>query len=145
MAAELMKGLEKVAKLARLLGRSFDLKSAYRQLAVSDDSLKWARLAVFCPEDRATHCFQKYSLPFGAKASVVAFLRCDKMIQWIAHVLDIVTSCYFDDYVCLTPEPLASSTNKAFSALLDLLGCRHDGSGEKSDSMSSEVSALGVV
>ena len=48
-----MKELEKVGKPARLLGRSFDLKSAYRQLALSDDSLKWARLAVFCAEDRA--------------------------------------------------------------------------------------------
>ena len=56
-----MKELEKVGKPARLLGRSFDLKSAYRQLALSDDSLKWARLAVFCAEDRAT-CFQQYSI-----------------------------------------------------------------------------------
>ena len=56
-----------------MLGRSFDLKSAYRQLAVSDDSLKWARLAVYDPHESATKLFQQFSLPFGAKASVIAF------------------------------------------------------------------------
>ena len=33
----------------KLVGRSFNLKSAYRQLPVSDASLRWARLAVYCP------------------------------------------------------------------------------------------------
>eukprot|EP00435_Cladocopium_sp_Y103_P068202 s1039_g31.t1 len=87
MGAELMRALKQEKKPTRLLGRRFDLKSAYRQLAVRDDSLKWARLAVFCPVDRITRCFQQYSLPFGAKASVVAFLRSARMIQWIAHHL----------------------------------------------------------
>ena len=50
-----------------LLGRSFDLKSAYRQLAVSDDSLKWARLAVYDPHESATKLFQQYSLPLWGK------------------------------------------------------------------------------
>ena len=79
-----------------LLGRSFDLKSAYRQL--SDDSLKWARLAVYDPHESTTKVFQQYSLPFGAKASVIAFIRCARMIQFLAHRLMIVATCYFDDY-----------------------------------------------
>ena len=54
------------------------------------------------------------------------------MIQWIGHVVEIVTSYYFDDYVLDPgPESLAPSTHKAFSALLDLLGWRYDSSGEK--------------
>eukprot|EP00435_Cladocopium_sp_Y103_P033867 s2763_g8.t1 len=145
MGAQLMKELEGAGRSPELLGRSFDLKSAYRQLAVSDSSLRWARLAVFCPEDRKTYCFQQYSLPFGAKASVVAFLRCARMIQWLAHKLDLVVSCYFDDYVCLAPSILAPSSEKAFATLLDLLGWRYDDSGDKADAMSSEVSALGVL
>ena len=72
MGAELMRALGMGRLPKKLKGRSFDLKSAYRQLAVKDESLKWARLAVFCPEDRSTRCFQQFSLPFGAKASVVA-------------------------------------------------------------------------
>ena len=88
-----------------LLGRSFDLKSAYRQLAVSDDSLKWARLAVYDPHESTTKVFQQYSLPFGAKASVIAFIRCARMIQFLAHRLMIVATCYFDDYVVFSGSP----------------------------------------
>eukprot|EP00435_Cladocopium_sp_Y103_P044841 s227_g12.t1 len=105
-------------------------------LAVKESSLKSARLAVFCPEDRSTRCFQQYSLPFGAKASVVAFR--------LAHQIDLATTCYFDDYVCLTPEPLAGNSEKSFELLLDLLGWEFDRSGDKSD-MSEQVAALGAV
>ena len=72
---EFMKALRQAKRQTRLVGRSFDLKSAYRQLAVSDSSLKWARLAVYDPGERKTKCFQQYSLPVGAKSSVVAFLK----------------------------------------------------------------------
>eukprot|EP00435_Cladocopium_sp_Y103_P024611 s610_g6.t1 len=136
-----LKQEKKEKKPTRLLGRSFDLKSAYRQLAVRDDSLKWARLAVFCP---ATRCFQQYPLPFGAKASAVAFLRRARMIQWIAHRLEIAATCYFDDYVCLAPEVVANSSEKAFELLVDLLGWEFDKTGDKADQMSETVSALGV-
>jgi len=69
-----MKELEKVGKPARLLGRSFDLKSAYRQLALSDDSLKWARLAVL--RRRSGHLFPavQYLLPL-AKAGGLLEVR----------------------------------------------------------------------
>ena len=127
------------------LGRSFDLKSAYRQLAVADTSLKWARLAVFCPEDRQTHCFQQFSLPFGAKASVVAFLRCARLIQWLGLKLSLmVTCCYFDDYVCVSSPQLSKNSEMTFETILELLGWKYDRSGDKADSMTSEVSALGV-
>eukprot|EP00435_Cladocopium_sp_Y103_P041253 s2957_g11.t1 len=145
MGAELMRTLGKSRRLSKLRGRSFDLKSAYCQLAVKDASLKWVRVAVFCPEDRSTRCFQQFSLPFGVKASVVAFLRCAKMIQWIAHHLEIPVTCYFDDYLCMAPELVAANTEKAFELLLDLLKRKFDRSGDKADSMSDQVSALGVV
>ena len=50
-----------------ILGMTFDLKSAYRQLAVSDASLKRARLAANDPHQRKTELYQQYSLPFGAR------------------------------------------------------------------------------
>ena len=143
--AKTMKVLRAHGKSSKLFGRSFDLKSAYRQLAVSDSSLKWARLAVYCPGDKKTHCFQQFSLPFGARASVVAFLRCARMLQWFAMKLDIIVTCYFDDYVCISQPSLASNTSKCFETLLDLLGWKYDKSGDKSDQMSETVSALGVL
>ena len=139
-----LQGLLKRSPFDRLLGRSFDLKSAYRQLAVSDSSLKWARLAVYDPEAKCSRVFQQYSLPFGAKASVIAFIRCARMIQFLAHRLLIVTTCYFDDYVVFSKESLSKNTELTFATLLDILGWKFDKSGDKADTMSTIISALGV-
>ena len=145
LIATYMRRARDAGKSPCLLGRSFDLKSAYRQLAVADTSLKWARLAVFCPEDRQTQqCFQQFSLPFGAKASVVAFLRCARLIQWIGLKLSLMVTCYFDDYVCVSSPQLSKNSEMTFETILELLGWKYDKSGDKADSMTSEVSALGV-
>ena len=45
-----------------ILGMTFDLKSAYRTLAASDESLRWARLAVFNPHKKSTELYQQNSL-----------------------------------------------------------------------------------
>eukprot|EP00435_Cladocopium_sp_Y103_P056505 s1613_g19.t1 len=140
-----MKRLRKRGRRSTLVGRSFDLKSAYRQLAVAESSLKWARLAVYDPNAKQTKCFQQYSLPFGAKSSVVAFLRCARMLQWICLKLDVVLTCYFDDFVCLSGPSLARSAELTFETLLDLLGWRFDRTGEKATELGSSVAALGVV
>ena len=52
----------------------------------------------------------------------------------------IITSCYFDDNVCISTPELSRSTEVALSTLLDLLGWSYDRSGEKSDWMTEEVS-----
>ena len=127
-----------------ILGMTFDLKSAYRQLAVSDNSLKWARLAIFNPHNKTTELYQQFSLPFGAKASVIAFIRCARMIQWLALRLGIINTSYFDDFVVLSRPVTSSNTEKSFACLLDLLGWKFDQSGEKADTMSSTLKALGV-
>ena len=145
MASILMGELKSASKSSELHGTALDLKSAYRQLPVSDSSLRWARVAAYNPDEKETVCFQQYTLPFGAKGSVVAFLRCARMLQWLAHKLYIVCSCYFDDYVCVSPVALAPNTEATMKCLLQLLGWEFDGDGEKSDSMTSTVTALGVV
>ena len=68
------------------------------------------------------------------------------MIQWIAHVVEIVTSCYFDDYVCLTPA--RSPSLRAHTKLFQPCWIFWAGgmiAAERNESMSSEVSAVGVV
>ena len=44
--------LAKKRNLKKLFGKTADLKGAYRQLALADDSLKYSYLAVFSPEER---------------------------------------------------------------------------------------------
>eukprot|EP00435_Cladocopium_sp_Y103_P075873 s57_g67.t1 len=81
LGVEVMKALRGAGRPTKLKGRSFDLKSAYRQLAVKESSLK----------------------------------------------------------------SLASNSEKSFELLLGLLGLEFDRSGDKSDEMSEQVAALGVV
>jgi hypothetical protein len=145
MCAEQMRALKEAGKCTKLVGRSFDLTSAYRQLVVSDKSHKWSRVAVYNPLTQRTECFLQYCLPFGARASVNAFIRAARMLQFLALQINVVVSCYFDDFIVLSVPELSSSTEKAFAALLELVGFVYDKEGPKADAMSSEVSALGVV
>ena len=55
-----------------------------------------------------------------------------------------MNSCYFDDYVNISPDVLAANSEKTFELVLELLGWTYDKDGSKSDSMSDFVSALGV-
>ena len=145
MCCEAMKQLKNAGQPTCLRGRSFDLKSAYRQLPVSRESLKWARVCVYNPESRQAECFQQYTLPFGARASVVAFIRAARALQWLAHHLNIIVSCYYDDFVNVSGKDTSANSESTFGLLLDLLGWEYDQERSKADRMSSNVAALAVV
>ena len=66
------------------------------------------------------------------------------MLQWLGHRLGLVLSCYFDDFVLLSGRELAPNSEASFKLLLDLLGWDFDKDGDKADSISEEVTALGV-
>ena len=66
------------------------------------------------------------------------------MIQFLAHRLLIVTTCYFDDYVVFSKESLSKNTELTFATLLDILGWKFDKSGDKAGTMSTAISPLGV-
>ena len=77
---------------------------------------------MYDPGEEKTKCFQQYRLHFGAKSSVVAFLRCARMLQWICLKVSVVLTCYFDDFVCMSSPILAKSAELNFETLLDILG-----------------------
>ena len=58
-----------------LLGRTFDLKSAYKQMGIAPDSLQFAYVVVFNPIERRPEVFQLLAAPFGATRSVYSFLE----------------------------------------------------------------------
>ena len=144
-AVYMMRCLATASRCTELLGRSLDLASAYRQLAISQDSQKHSFLSVYSPISKRAELFKQIGLPFGSRTAVNAFIRCARFLQWVAgKCLMLPVSCYFDDFVSFTPPVLAKNTQATLCLMLDILGWNFDREGPKSDEFSHLVRALGV-
>ena len=145
-AVYLMRCLEANGLPTCLLGRSLDLASAYRQLAIADASLQHSYLSVFDPVSGSAQLFQQVALPFGSRSAVNAFIRCARFLQWIAaRVFILPLTCYFDDFVSFSTPSLCNNTQSTLCLMLDILGWQFDRAGPKSNDFSKSVSALGVL
>ena len=146
MFSKLSNGLLRKGRSGALLGRSYDLTSAYRQLCVSRESSRFAIVAVFCPKDGKSYLFRQPCLPFGSRASVNGFIRCSRCIQWIAlRCLLVPLTSYYDDFISASTCTLAANTDTTMAMLFRLLGWQYDEVGPKADVFSDRVEALGVA
>ena len=144
IAAMLLEVL-KYSKGIQLLGRSFDLKSAYKQLAIAKSSLSCAFVAVYNPRSGKAELFQLLAAPFGATRSVYSFLRVSHAIWYIGvKALNIIWSCFFDDYVSFCREEHVNNTSMSVSLLFKLLGWKFAEEGDKAEDFSKEFCALGI-
>ena len=140
-----MRCLQAAGKSTDLLGRSLDLASAYRQLAIAEDSLKHSFLSVYSPQSKKAELFSQIALPFGSRTAVNAFIRRARFLQWVsARCLKLPVSCYFDDFVAFSTPGLANNTQAALCLMLDILGWNFNREGPKSDEFSRLIMALGV-
>ena len=78
LAVKLMKGLKDNGRSSQLVGRALDLASAYRQLAVAEDSYDFAFLSIFNPTNGEAALYRQVALPFGSVRAVNAFIRCSR-------------------------------------------------------------------
>ena len=75
-----------------------------------------------------------------------AFLRTAYSLWWLAcKALAIVWSFYYDDYVSLSVDQMASNTDHAIKAFLFILGWSFATDGEKFMHFSEVFTALGVT
>ena len=74
MFAKLCDRLTKAKRSSLIMGRSFDLTAAYRQLCVSSASRQYAVIAVYNPHTQNVALFTQVCLPFGSRASVNGFI-----------------------------------------------------------------------
>jgi len=72
----LMRCLKAAGKSTDLLGRSLDLASVYRQLAIAEDSLKHSFLSVCSLQSKKAELFSQIALPSGLRTTVNVFIRC---------------------------------------------------------------------
>ena len=120
--------------------RTFDLSSAYRQIALNEEGRSVAYIRVFNPETGRWSLFQILVLPFGAIRSVHVFLRVACAIWWLGVVgCTIPWSSFFD------VPALAKSTELSVAALFNLLGWIFAQEGRKCVPFNSTCEALGVV
>ena len=75
MFLHLSSRLRKTKREGGILGRSFDLTAAHRQLCVSEDSKQLAIVAVFDPLQNRSRVFRQV----GSRASVNGFTRCSRL------------------------------------------------------------------
>ena len=68
----------------RILGRTLDLKSAYKNLFNNEESLWAAIVATWCPASGTVELRESFALMFGSTASVFFFNRVAKAIQFLA-------------------------------------------------------------
>jgi len=83
----------------RLLGKTYDMKKAYRQIAIRGDHLDLAWISVWDPDRGAPSFFRMHTMPFGASSSVAAFLRVSQAIKAIGIACAcLVWTSFYDDY-----------------------------------------------
>lgn len=128
-----------------LLVRTFDLKSAYRQIGLHHQGREAAYVAVYCPVKKTSFFFQALVLPFGATRSVHSFLRLARSIWWLGvQLLSIIWTSFYDDYIVFSPPQLEKSTGSAVSSLLRLLRWIFATEGNKAAPFSPSCKALGI-
>ena len=143
--AAMLLAVMKVGKCSKLMGRSYDLKSAYKQLAIASGSLSFAYVAVYNPAKARPEVFQLLAAPFGATRSVFSFLRLSNALWYIGvKALSIVWSCFFDDYVVFSRDEHVINTEQTVTLLFKLLGWKFAEEGDKAEAFSREFGALGI-
>ena len=128
----------------KFLGRSYDLKAAYRQLGLSEEALRHAYITFYDCGDGKKAIQRLNALPFGAVRWVHSFLRVSHSLWELGCSLGLLWTCYFDDFPTVTPGSSAQSTASTVTRLFDLLGWRYADEGKKAACFSPTFSCLGV-
>jgi hypothetical protein len=146
-AALALKTMQQLSgKSTNLKARTFDLKSAYRQIPLSEQSREFAYICVYCPKESREKIFKLSCLPFGSTAAVYHFNRCAVALWFLGTAaLDLLWTNYYDDYTVITPDELVDSTESAVQMLFKLTGWAIAIDGKKALEFSFLCQSLGVV
>ena len=133
-------------KPTELVAKTYDLKSAYRQVPIRSDHLKFAYFCLFNHEVQQTQIYRMKTLPFGATQSVYSFLRLAKALHAIAtRGLFLLTTNFYDDYVLASEPELAESSRHAMEMVFLLTGWTFAREGKKATEFGDLRKALGVT
>lgn len=128
-----------------LLSKTYDLKSAYRQVPIRKSHLKFAYFSVFNHKLGVAQIYQLQTLPFGATHSVYNFLRLPKVVRAIAvRGLYLMATNFYDDFILATQPGLVESAKHSMELVFLLTGWLYAKDGKKATEFSQVCKALGV-
>ena len=135
-----------VEKAKAWVGKTFDLKSAYRQLATRPEEAWATVVAVFSPTDNCAKMFVQRALPFGAVGSVFGFNRASRAL-WAAltYWLRVVVTCFYDDFPAAEPESSCTACEIAIRSFFITLGWTLSLEEKKNKRYEPTFDMLGVV
>ncbi len=126
-----------------LLGRTFDLKSAYKQFAVDVFHADFLKVAVKGPGS-SYGVFDVLALPFGATGSVSGFLRISAAVHFIGLHMGVLWTSFFDDFTAICPLEDQESVTYAVHCLFKLLGIDFASDCKKAPDFSGLLNTLGL-
>jgi hypothetical protein len=120
------------------------MKSAYKQLGIHEDQLRFSIIAVFHLELQAWRFAISWALPFGLSGAVLHFNRVPAFIvafcrRWLA----IPIQNFYDDFRLVELAAGRDSGFQWFSRAAELLGWRFDP--DKDQFMSEQLPMLGNI
>ena len=128
-----------------VLAKTYDLKSAYRQVPVLSSHLKFAYFCIYKHEKKAVEIYRSRTLPFGATHSVFSFLRLARMIHCIAtRGAKLITTNFYDDFILASPPALQDSARNSMELIFLLTGWEFATEGRKATDFAEVCNALGV-
>ena len=131
--------------LPQVVGRTYDLKSAYKQFGVDEFHHKHCRIGVRSPNGSVSQ-LSVGALPFGATGSVASFLRIAASVSFIAMTgLDIVLTNFFDDFTVLCSEHEKKNVDFYLTGLFKILGLSYASEGDKAPPFSAVFGSLGML
>eukprot|EP00435_Cladocopium_sp_Y103_P015182 s5093_g3.t1 len=129
-----------------VVGRTYDLRSAYKQFGVSCETRNLLRLIVWDADQRKPCLLGVNALPFGAAGSVNAFLRISMALWFIGTVgLRLSWTVFYDDFTVICKKRLSRGTGIAAEALFDLFGMWYAKEGSKAVEFDTQVKTLGLL
>jgi hypothetical protein len=106
-----------------LVGRSYDLRKAYRQIGIAPEHLKFAWISVWSPDDAEPRLLGMDSMPFGATGSVGAIRRLSQALKCLGiSQAALVWSSFYDDFVCVCPPDAAIQVDRMIRLFFQALG-----------------------
>ena len=133
------------SSMLEVVGKTYDLKNAYKQYGVRTSDRELLRLAVWNPNERRVQFMGANALPFGAVGSVSAFLRISMAVWFLGVVgLRLCWTSFFDDFTLLSKSLASNSAAIAAESLFTLLGIQYAQDGKKAAAWGTAVKTLGV-